>query len=145
MEHYIVADGGVNGILPIIGAVSLSTGDGLDTKQVYSYDYSQKPQGLVYRTRTTALTASLSMTFTEALCNRFGWSIYDYLDTLHGIAGKKVEVYWNQRKVEDFVVVGVSFSAATDTASLFSSVSVSLELTQGTIHREELVTDVKAQ
>ena len=126
--------------IPIIGAVSLSTGDGLDTKTRYGYDYSKKPVSLVYRRRNTALTATVQAVFNNSLCLQNNVSIMDYLSTLEGMAGRKVRLIWNNQTISEFIVISVQFAGSVDCEDLFSQMQVSFSLTEGYVKQQTIHT-----
>jgi len=140
MENYIVYNGVV---IPVVGASSFSTGDGLDLSQRFAYDYSKNPQSLVFRKRNTALTASMQLSFTNQMCIDNGFlHIFDYIDKLQSVVGELVELWWNWRKISQFIVVSAQFSAVTDCQSIFPAMAVSLAFTEGFVKRETLYTAV---
>lgn len=141
MQNYFVQ----NGVsIPIIGAVSLSTGDGLDLSQRFAYDYSKRPQSLVFRKRNTALTATIQQSFTNSMCVDNGFlHIFDYIDTIQDAVGELVGVYWQGILVSNFVVVSAQVSASIDAQSIISAAAISLSLIEGFVRRETLYTAVK--
>lgn len=130
-------------ILPLIGAVSYSTGDGLELTSRYGYDYSKKPQSLTYRKRNTALTLTAQIAFNPVLCTENNVSMTDYIADLEHLCGQKVDLYWNKRKVGSFVVQSVQFSGSVDHIQLLSQMAVSLSMVEGFVRRENLTTIVK--
>lgn len=141
MNCYISINGKV---IPLVGPVSFSTGDGLDVSQRYGYDYSRAPQSLVHRKRTTALTATVNLSFTESMCADAGSvSIYDYIDDLQNAVGARVNLFWNGRNFGAFVVVSAQVSAIVDAVQPISAASVALALTEGYVRRETLQTEVR--
>jgi hypothetical protein len=137
MNHYFVLPD--SKILPIVGPVSYSTGDGLELTQRYGYDYSNAPQGLVYRKRNTALTASIQLTMNDKMCLDEGYiSIFEYIDDVQDAVGKKVELFWNGRKTGSFVIVSAQVASTVDAVGVFGDVSISLALTEGFVRRETL-------
>ena len=141
MQNYFVQ----NGVsIPIIGAVSLSTGDGLDLSQRFAYDYSKRPQSLVFRKRNTALTATIQQSFTNSMCVDNGFlHIFVYIDTIQDAVGELVGVYWQGILVSNFVVVSAQVSASIDAQSIISAAAISLSLIEGFVRRETLYTAVK--
>lgn len=137
MRDYLLRD---RDILPLIGAVSFSTGDGLDTTQRYSYDYSRTAQGLVYRRRNTALTGSIQLVFNHRQCLDEGEDLMGYIAKLEDICGKKVTLYWNNETFGEFIVTQAQFSSQVDPLSIFPQMSVSLAIVEGYIHKETLFT-----
>ena len=128
----------------IVGPISLSTGDSLETTQHYSYDYSKRPQGLVYRKRNTALSATIQAAFNFYSCNESGVIYFDYISDLMDLCGEKVNVYWMGRNLGSFVIQGMQFSAPVDPESIFPSVSVSINITEGRYIKESLPTAVSS-
>ena len=118
-------------VIPLIGANTLSTGDGLELSQRYGYDASKKPQSLTHRKRNTALTATLQTAFNPKLCNENGYTIFEYITELEGVCGKKVDLFWNGKEKGSLIVTSVDFSANTDTFSVFPEMAVSISLTEG--------------
>lgn len=131
-------------ILPIIGPVSFSTGDGLETSQRYGYDSSKKPQTLCYRRRNTALTATLQLAFTPTMCAERDVMMMDYIADLEQLCGNKSELYWNGVLQGSFVIQSVQFSGVCDNVQIFPQISVSIAMTEGYILRENRATEVKA-
>jgi hypothetical protein len=141
MDCYISLD---SKSIPLVGPVSFSTGDGLDVSQRYGYDYSRAPQSLVHRKRTTALTASVNLSFAESMCADAGAaSIYDYIDDLQNTVGARVNLFWNGRNFGSFVVVSAQVTASVDAVQPISAASVALSLTEGYVRRETLQTEVR--
>lgn len=141
MNCYISLD---SKVIPLVGPVSFSTGDGLDVSQRYGYDYSRAPQSLVHRKRTTALTATVNLSFTELMCADAGAaSIYDYIDDLQNTVGERVNLFWNGRNFGAFVVVSAQVTASVDALQPISAASVALALTEGYVRRETLQTEVR--
>ena len=128
--------------LPLIGANTLSTGDGLELSQRYGYDASKKPQSLVFRKRNTALTATIQIAFNPLLCNEENYTIFEYISALEDVCGKKVDLFWNGKQRGAFVIQSVDFSANVDTYSIFPEMAVSIALTEGYVRRETLQTAV---
>lgn len=139
MNSYIVID---SAVIPLIGANTYSTGDGLELSQRYGYDASKRPQSLTHRKRNTALTATIQIGFTPKLCIDAGYQLFDYISSLEDVCGKKADIYWNGRFKGSFVISGVEFSASVDIYSIFPEMSVSLSMTEGFIKRETLQTAV---
>lgn len=141
MQNYFVQ----NGVsIPIIGAVSLSTGDGLDLSQRFAYDYSKRPQSLVFRKRNTALTATIQQSFTNSMCVDNGFlHIFDYIDTIQDAVGELVGVYWQGKLVSNFIIVSAQVSASIDAQSIIPAAAISLSLIEGFVRRETLYTAVK--
>lgn len=125
--------------IDILGGVSFSTGDGLETKSRYGYDFSRKSTALVYRRRNTAFTATLQLAFNPYMCAENGVGIMDYVSTLDGLVGRRVRLIWNDREHGPFIVSGSQVSATVDSVDVFSVVSVSLEMTEGYIRRETAI------
>ena len=117
-------------IVPIYGAVSFSTGDGLDLSSRYGYDYSKKPQSLIYRKRNTALTATVQMAFTPSFIIEKDKKPFDYIADLEESCGKKVDFYWNGQPVGSFVIQSIQFALTTDVYAGFSQCSVSISMTE---------------
>lgn len=141
MQNYIVQNGVV---IPLIGAASLSTGDGLDLSQRFAYDYSKKPQSLVFRKRNTALTATVQLSFTNSMCIDNGFlHIFDYIDTIQNAVGELVSLFWTGRKVSDFIIVSSQISASVDAQSVIPASSISISLIEGFVRRETLNTAVR--
>lgn len=120
-------------VIELIGAVSFSTGDGLELTSRYGYDASRLPQSLTRRKRNTALTATANLVFSPTLCASKGVSIMDYISTLEGIVGAKITLYWQGREKGGFVVRSAQFSTGIDPYTIFSEVSVGLSFTEGYI------------
>ena len=141
MQNYFVQ----NGVsIPIIGAVSLSTGDGLDLSQRFAYDYSKRPQSLVFRKRNTALTATIQQSFTNSMCVDNGFlHIFDYIDTIQDAVGELVGVYWQGKLASNFIIVSAQVSASIDAQSIIPAAAISLSLIEGFVRRETLYTAVK--
>jgi hypothetical protein len=141
MQNRIVLDGHA---IPIIGAVSLSTGDGLELSQRFSYDYSKRPQSIVFRKRNTALTATIQQSFTNSMCIDNGFlHIFDYIDTIQSAVGELVGVYWQNKLISNFIIVSAQISASIDAQSIIPAASISLSLIEGFVRRETLYTAVK--
>lgn len=141
MRNYLIRESD-NYILPLIGGITFSTGDGLETSQRYGYDYSQKPQSLVFRKRNTAFTASLQMAFNPIMCKENDKELMDYIAELEGICGERVELFWNDTDFGAFIITQVQFSAQCDTVSIFPQMNVSLALNEGYIKHETLYSKV---
>lgn len=141
MKNYLVDTN--KKVLPLLGAQSFSTGDGLELSQRYSYDYSKSHQSLVFRRRNTALTASMQIQFTNRMCVEAGFmNILDYIDDLHDTTGRLFDLYWQARLVGRFIVISTQFSAVADAQQIFPAMAVSLAFTEGFIRRETLYTAV---
>ena len=139
-KSYIIEDARV---IPLLGAQSFSTGDGLELSQRFGYDYSKSPQSLVFRRRNTAMTASMQLSFTNKMCIDAGFiNIMQYLDTLQDLVGKLVDLIWCERQHGSFVVVSVQISAPIDPIQIFSDISLGFEFTQGFVKHETLATAV---
>lgn len=131
-------------VIAIIGATTYSTGDGLELTSRYGYDASRLPQSLTKRKRNTALTATMNINFTPALCIQSGVEIPQYISTLEGLVGDRVTLYWQGRERGDFIIKSVQFSTAIDTYSIFSEVSVSINLQEGWVANPQPYTAVRA-
>lgn len=129
-------------IIPLIGAVSYSTGDGLELTSRYGYDYSKRPQSLTFRRRNTALTLTAQIAFNPVLCAENNLVMNDYISDLEHLCGEKVDLFWNKRNVGSFVVQSVQFSGSVDHISLISQMAVSLSMIEGFVKRENLTTIV---
>ena len=130
-------------ILPLIGPVSYSTGDGLELSSRYGYDYSKKPQSLTHRKRNTALTLTAQIAFNPVLCIKNNVMMMDYISDLEHLCGQKIDLFWNKRNVGSFVVQSVQFSGSVDHISIISQMAVSLSMTEGFVRRENLTAIVK--
>ena len=128
--------------LDIIGAVSLSTGDGLEMSERFGYDASKKPQALTYRKRNTALTATIQSAFTPNECINNGLMLFEYISSIEYMCGQKVDLFWNGKHKGSFIITSVDVSATVDTFSILSQISISISLTEGYIRREPLQTAV---
>lgn len=140
MRNYLIKSDSTT--LPLIGGVSLSTGDGLETKQRYGYDYSKKPQSLIFRKRNTALNATIQIVFNAPLCTDNNYGLMDYISELESVCGDRVSVYWNDENLGDFIVTQVQFSSQVDPLVIFPQMSVSLAFTEGYVKRETIYTNV---
>ena len=140
-SYFVLSD---KSVLPLIGTVSFSSGDGLELSQRYGYDYSKKPQSLTHRKRNTALTVTVQTSFNPVLCAENNIMMMDYISDLEHICGQKVDFYWNKQNVGSFVIQSVQFSGATDAVQILSGMAVSLSMTEGYVRRENLETAVKA-
>ena len=130
-------------MIPLIGALSMSTGDGLDLSQRFAYDYSKRPQSIVFRRKNTALTASVQLSFNNQMCIDNGFlHIFDYIDTMQSVVGDLVGLYWNRKKTSDFILISAQFAAPVDSQSIFPEMSISLSLTEGFVRRDTLYTAV---
>lgn len=141
MNCYCILDD--KSILPLIGAVSYSTGDGLELSQRYGYDYSKKPQSLTHRKRNTALTLTAQTAFNPVLCAENGLEMMDYISDLEHLCGQKVDLFWNKKNIGSFVVQSVQFSGNVDCVHIISQMAVSLAMTEGYVKRENIETVVK--
>lgn len=128
--------------LDIIGAVSLSTGDGLEMSERFGYDASKKPQALTYRKRNTALTATIQSAFTPNECINNGLMLFEYISNIEYMCGQKADLFWNGKHKGSFIITSVDVSATVDTFSILSQISISISLTEGYIRREPLQTAV---
>ena len=137
MRNYLVKESD-SYQLPLIGGITFSTGDGLETSQRYGYDYSKKPQSLVFRKRNTAFTASIQLTFNAQQCEEYDKELMGYIAELDGICGERCEMFWNEKDYGAFIITQVSFSAQCDPLSIFPQVSVSLALTEGYVKHSDL-------
>jgi hypothetical protein len=140
MRNYLIKSDSKE--LPLIGATTLSTGDGLETKQRYGYDYSKKPQSLIFRKRNTALNATIQLVFNNTLCTENSYGLMDYISELESVCGDKVTVYWNDENMGDFIVTQAQFSAQIDPLVIYPQMSVSLAFTEGYVKHETLQTKV---
>jgi hypothetical protein len=140
MRNYLIKSDSKE--LPLIGATTLSTGDGLETKQRYGYDYSKKPQSLIFRKRSTALNATIQLVFNNTLCTENSYGLMDYISELESVCGDKVTVYWNDENMGDFIVTQAQFSAQIDPLVIYPQISVSLAFTEGYVKHETLQTKV---
>lgn len=140
MRNYLIKSDSKE--LPLIGATTLSTGDGLETKQRYGYDYSKKPQSLVFRKRNTALNATIQLVFNNTLCTENSYGLMDYISELESVCGDKVTVYWNDENMGNFIVTQAQFSAQIDPLVIYPQMSVSLTFTEGYVKHENLQTKV---
>lgn len=126
----------------IIGANTLSTGDGLDLSQRYGYDYSNTPQSLVFRRKNTALTATIQATFNDVLCAQAGVDMFEYIHDIENITGKRIQLIWNDNNFGEFVIETVQISANIDNIQTFGGVAASYSLTEDYFVRELLSTRV---
>lgn len=126
--------------IDLIGAVSLSTGDGLETTQRYKYDYSKSPVSVVYRRRNTALTATIQTVFNNALCMNNNISMMEYIARLESLAGHRVKLIWNDNEITTFIIQSVQIAGSVDCEDLFSQVQVSFSLTEGFVRHETVYT-----
>lgn len=131
-----------NTVIPLIGCLTYSTGDGLEVKQRYGYDYSHSPQSLVYRKRNTALTATIQLSFTNTQCLDYGLDIMQYVANLEQICSKRVRLVWGDKNYGEFIVTSVQFSSQVDPMVILPVVSVSLALTEGFVPKKTLYTKV---
>lgn len=134
-NYFVLAD---SSIFPLIGAVSYSMGEGLETDQKYGYDYSKKPQSLVYRKKNTAKTLTLQLSFNPTLCLEYDKQPMDYVANLEAITGQRIEFYWNKQLVGAFVISQIQFSCTVDCYQLFDSMSVSISMTEGFVKIKNL-------
>lgn len=141
MRNYLVRESD-NYTLPLIGGITFSTGDGLETSQRYGYDYSKKPQSLVFRKRNTAFTASIQLSFNANQCLDYDKELMDYIAELEGICGEKCLLYWNEVNYGSFIITQAQFSAQCDPYSLFPQMNVSLALNEGYIKHETIYSKV---
>lgn len=128
--------------LPLIGGVTLSTGDGLELSQRYGYDYSKTPQSLTYRRRNTALTASLQLAFNNSQCLDAKYGMMDYISELEEVCGERVTLVWNGVTFGDFVITQVQFSSQVDPMVIYPQMSVSVALTEGWVRHNTIYTGV---
>ena len=126
----------------LFNVVNLSTGDGLDLSQRYSYDASKKPQTLVYRRRNTALTATLRLAFDINACVENNTRLFDYISQISDNIGRRGELIFNGNNLGDFVIENAQFSCDCDAFIPFSIVNVSMSLTEGYVRHEALNTMV---
>jgi hypothetical protein len=142
MNYFVLAD---STIFPLIGAISYSMGEGLETDQKYGYDYSKKPQSLVYRKKNTAKTLTIQMAFTPTYCVEYDKLPMDYVASLEAITGQKIDFYWNRQLVGSFVISQMQFSCNVDVYQLFDSMSVSISMTEGYYRNTQLVNEVSVK
>ena len=128
--------------LPLIGGITLSTGDGLEVSQRYGYDYSKTPQSLTYRRRNTALTASLQLAFNNKQCLDAKYGMMDYISELEEVCGERVTLVWNGVTFGDFVITQLQISSQVDPMVIFPQVSVSISLTEGWVRKSNIYTGV---
>jgi hypothetical protein len=114
----------------------------VETKQRYGYDYSKKPQSLIFRKRNTALNATIQLVFNNTLCTENSYGLMDYISELESVCGDKVTVYWNDENMGDFIVTQAQFSAQIDPLVIYPQMSVSLAFTEGYVKHETLQTKV---
>jgi hypothetical protein len=124
--------------IPIIGAVTLSTGDGLETTQRYRYDYSRRPIGLVYRRRNTALNATIQAVFNAHLCLSNGVDMMRYISQCEALAGRRIRLVWDGKTMGEYIVVSVQIAGPIDIMDIFSQVQISFSLTEGYVRRETI-------
>jgi hypothetical protein len=130
--------------VPLIGATTYSTGDGLELTFRYAYDAGRQPQSLVRRKRNTALTATLNLNFTPSLCVKNGTNIMEFISKLEGIVGTKVTLYWQGKEKGSFVIKAAQFSTAVDVYSIYSEVSVGFSLIEGYVANPQPWNEVRA-
>lgn len=140
MQNYFIRKD--DEILPIIGGVTLSTGDGLEVSQRYSYDYSKTPQSLTYRRRNTALTASLQLAFNNKQCLDAKYGMMDYISELEEVCGERVTLVWNGVTFGDFVITQIQFSSQVDPMAIYPQMAVSIALTEGWVRHNTIYTGV---
>ena len=141
-NYFVLSD---SSIFPLIGAISYSIGEGLETDQKYGYDYSKKPQSLVYRKKNVAKTLTLQMSFTPTFCLEYDKLPMDYVANLEAITGQRIEFYWNKQLVGAFVISQIQFSCTVDCYQLFDSMSVSISMTEGYYRNTQLVNEVSVK
>lgn len=130
--------------IPIIGGVSLTTGDGLETKQRYMYSYNKYPVSLTYRRRNTALTATVQLAITPMQCLEQNELFMEYIAKCEKLAGRRVTLIWNDEQISNFIVQQVQISAAVDCVDIFSQVNISFNLTEGFVKKPVRITSVMA-
>ena len=128
--------------LPLIGGITLSTGDGLEVSQRYSYDYSKKPQSLTYRRRNTALTASLQLAFTNSQCLDAEFGMMEYIAELEEVCGERVTLVWNGETFGDFIITQIQFSSQVDPMAIYPQMAVSIALTEEWVRRSTIYSGV---
>lgn len=116
----------------IVGAQSVSIGQGIETTQKKSYDFSKNPQSITYRKKTTAKTGSIS----AAVNRSAGPNIFEWIPKFEALAGKIGRLVWDGADLGNFCVKSVQFSFALDAVDVISSISIGMEIQEGYVKDE---------
>ena len=121
---------------------TLSTGDSLELKSRYTHDGTRTSQGITRRVRNTGLGATLRISVAPAQLRKDGLDVYEYVDTLQALVGKRVTLTWYGLELPTFVLKSAQFSLECDGCSGVSGLSVSLTLQEGYVAKKTVFTAV---
>ncbi len=111
----------------LTGEGQLSMGEGLEMSQRFAYDYSKRPQTIVFRKRRTARTGSVSVTFGHAQVE----NVFDEIAKYEAIVGRVGEFYWNKQNLGKFLIKSAQMSFALDGVDIISGCQIGLEIQEG--------------
>ena len=111
----------------ILGGQTLSIGQGVETKQRFSYDSSHNPQSIVYRIRKVARSANLNIVINRSIVQ----NLFSEKDRYEAIVGKMGDLWWNDEYIGLFLIKSVQFSLATDPIDIISGLQIGVELVEG--------------
>lgn len=121
-------------------SLTFSTGDSLEVKQGYSHDGTNQSQSITRRVRNTALGGSLRWVCSHEDCMSEGVFIMDYIAQAEELCGKEAVLTFNGVEYPKFIVRTVGVSANVDAVNIYSDVSLSLEVTEGRVRKQEQFT-----
>lgn len=123
---------------------TFSTGDSLELSQRFSHDSSSKSQSITWRRRNTALNASLRISVTASELAEDSISITNYISTIQELCGRVVSLFWYGREYRQMIVKSVQITPEIDAISIFHSVAIALNLTEGYVPKKTPLTEVRA-
>ena len=129
IDSFITYDGGRLDFLG--GQCSLSTGDSLEVKSIYSHDGTGHSQSITRRVRNTALTGSIRWVVDHQDCLEAGVSTFGYVAAVEGLCGKLVTLTFNGQVYSDLLITDAGISIYADSVDIIASASLSLAFTEG--------------
>ena len=110
----------------ILGAASISIGQGMELAQRFAYDASHNPQSIAYRKRRTARTSNLTVNINRSIVT----NLFSEKDRYEKICGKTGDLWWNDEYIGLFLIKSVQFSIVTDPIDIISALQIGLELVE---------------
>lgn len=124
----------------ILGASTLSIGQGVETKQRFAYDYSHNPQSITFRRRKTARSANMTLQINRSIVP----NLFAEKDRYEAICGQLADLYFNDEYIGNFVIKSVQFSFAVDCIDIISAMQIGIELKEGyQAKKAEVPTNIK--
>lgn len=124
----------------ILGAASISIGQGVEVKQRYAYDYSRHPQSIAYRRRRTARTGNLTVVLNRSIVS----NLFVEKDRYEALCGNTGDLYWNDDYIGQFLIKSIQFSLSVDQQDIISALQIGIEMNEAyTPKKVEVPTNIK--